>query len=203
MSRCRPHCPGKADQISEFLADGETPDPALFLGQSPEFSERRLMAEAPVPGKTAKTRKTPRNQRISRRWRNSSFRTRSGLQSSPLLKPDLSAHFQWRTSRAACRCAPVSRFIFVGNQPKIVNGEAMELLGRGCRNTDPDYRPCHLPICRWRKLRRTPAAGKEPAFVRQSVMEKAMENARNLGTLDCFPKSISGSDGECTQLGNS
>jgi len=74
----------------------------------------------------------------------------------------------------------------VGNQPKIVNGEAMELLGRGCRITDPDYRPCHLPICRWRKLRGTPVAGKEPTFVRQSVMEKAMENARNLGTLDCF-----------------
>ena len=69
VSRCRPHCPGKADQISEFVADGETPDPALFLGQSPEFSERRLMAEAPVPGKTVKTRKTPRNQQISRRWR--------------------------------------------------------------------------------------------------------------------------------------
>ena len=151
------------------------------------------MEEAPVPGKTAKTRKTPPNQRIYHQWRNSSFRTRSGLQSSPFLKPNLSALFQWRTSRAAACCAPVSRFIFVGNQPKIVNGEAMELPASGCRIVEPDYRPCHLPICRWRKLRRTPVAGKEPTFVRQSVMEKAMENARNLGTFDCFPKSQTGS----------
>ena len=127
-----------------------TPDPALFLGQSPEFSERRLMAEAPVPGKTAKTRKTPRNQRISRRWRNSSFRTRSGLQSSPLLKPDLSAHFQWRTSRGTRSVVLRPRFIFVGNQPFSVNGEAMELLGRGCRIMNPDELRNRLGIWRWR-----------------------------------------------------
>ena len=37
------------------------------------------------------------------------------------------------------------------------------------------------------------SAGKEPTFVRQSVMEKAMENARNLETFDYFPKSQTGS----------
>ena len=73
----------------------------------------------------------PRNQRISRQWRCGAAYRRFRLQSSPLIKPNLSALFQWRTSRAAACCAPASRFIFVGNQPKIVNGEAMELPASG------------------------------------------------------------------------
>jgi hypothetical protein len=49
----------------------------------------------------------------------------------------------------------------MGNQPKIVNGEAMELLGQGCRIMDPDKLRNRLGMWQWR-------------------------NARNLGTLDCF-----------------
>jgi len=59
-------------------------------------------------------------------------------QSSPFLKPNLSAVSQWRTSRAAQQHAAAVRFIFVGNQPKIINGEAMELWSWFSRIMDPD-----------------------------------------------------------------
>jgi len=47
---------------------------------------------------------------------------------------------------AAAGC--VIRFIFVGNQPKIVNGEAMEL--RVNRIMDPDELRNRLGMWRWR-----------------------------------------------------
>ena len=61
----------------------------------------------------------------------------------------------------------VIRFIFVGNQPFSVNGEAMELPASGCRNMNPE--------------------------AAKSFGDVAMENARNLGTFDYFPKSQTGS----------
>ena len=48
-------------------------------------------------------------------------------QSSYYLKPNLSALFQWRTSRPARSVVQLPRFIFMGNQPFFGNGEAMEL----------------------------------------------------------------------------
>ena len=71
--------------------------------------------------------------------------------------------------KLACGAAAgwVIRFIFVGNQPFSVNGEAMELPASGCRNMNPE--------------------------AAKSFGDVAMENARNLGTFDYFPKSQTGS----------
>ena len=88
----------------------------------------------------------------------------SGLSHHPSSKPTFLPFLNGEVPVQRSSGLPVSRFIFMGNQPFSVNGECNGEGSWGCRIMDPE--------------------------AAKSSRNLAMENARNLGTFDCFPKYI-------------
>jgi len=119
------------------------------LSHSQEAKKKNLERRVPCPGSSISLVNPTKSANLSpMEMQNPVPEIRT--QSSPLMKPNLSAVSQWRSSRAAQHRRPVIRFIFMGNQPFFANGECNGEGSWGCRIMDPDELRNRLGIWRWR-----------------------------------------------------